>query len=127
MSTTTKMKALAVNTAMALVMGVGATALFMPSVEKAVVQHRTDDKLAQIRQSRTHDPVSTVRQAKPGAGDTAGNLRHGSTDPTVSPAGGTHPTVSPAGGTDPTVSPAGGTTPTVSPNKHGGTDAVGHG
>ena len=130
---TTKMKALAVNTAMALVMGVGATALFLPSVEDAVVKHRTDEKLAHIRQSLTHDPVSTARPAKQGAGDTVGNLRRGGTTATVSPNkhGGTQPTVSPNrhGGTQPTINPNrhGGTQPSVSPNKHGGTDAVGHG
>ena len=83
---TNKMKSRAVSAAMAVVLGAGATALLLPSIANAVAQHRTDDTLARIRQSRTHDAVSTVstvRQARQGADDMVGHLRHSATDDTV--------------------------------------------
>jgi hypothetical protein len=74
-----RMKALAVGAAMTLVLGAGATVLFMPSASAAVAGHGADDTLGHVRSS------GSVRPAGHGVDDTLGHVRHGGTDDTAVP------------------------------------------
>jgi hypothetical protein len=97
--TTTKsnrMKSLAVGAAMTLVLGAGATVLFMPSASAAVAGHGTDNTLGHVRSSGSvrpaghgaddtlghvrHSGRGAVRQARWGVGDRLGHVRHSGTD-----------------------------------------------
>ena len=66
-----RMKALAVGAAMTVVLGAGATVLFMPSASAAVTRQGANDTAGHVRHS--------------GADDTLGHVRHSGTDDTAVP------------------------------------------
>jgi hypothetical protein len=125
---TTKMKSLAVGAAMTLVLCAGATALLMPAIANAAAEHHTDDMLAQIRHNRTKDTVSPVRQARQGADDTLGHLRHSGVDDTVGHLRSSGAVPQAKRGADDTLGHVrrSGVDDTVAHAKYGADDAVGH-
>jgi|GEM_PF-3761536 len=76
---TNRMKTVVVGAAMTLMLGAGATVLFMPSASAAVARQGADDTPGHLRSS------GTVRPAGHGADDTLGHVRHSGSDDTAVP------------------------------------------